>query len=713
MLNNQNCVLKIHYLKKSMTNNKPNIFQNSNLSQLSLATEYRTGDSDPVKDFYEPCLNNSNEYKRAVGFFRSSIFLIIGPAIVDFAKKNGIIHLVCSPSLTEEDVQSIIKGYETKGQYLERIILKEIDQLFVSDEAAYRTKILATLVAVGSLHIRLALRPEAQGNYHEKLGIFRDNEGNRVSFLGSANETWSGWHLRGNHEAIEVFCEWKGGSDAERVKHHDAYFERLWVGDVPGVEIVEFPEAAKKRLISESITNLENIDLDSFKSNYGKRIALPHQINAIKSWNASGKRGIFEHATGSGKTFAALLAIRDHIKKGYPALILVPSHLLLKQWEKEIKAELPDAALLIAGVGNNRWKQSGRLKGLTNKEPELGPRIILSTMQTAATDDFLQSICGGSHLMIVADEVHQIGSPYNSRIMAIDSGPRLGLSATPNRYNDSEGTNRIFEYFGFPIPPKITLNDAIKAGRLVEYEYYPHPVRLTKTESDSWKDFTNKIKFEIAKNQKDKNDKVLLTEKAKLLLIQRSRIAKKAFQKISLAAQVLKKHYEKGQRWLIYCEDSEHLNKIMEEIRKIGLSPFKYHSGMKGDRTATLAWFTSFGGILVSIKCLDEGVDIPSVSHAMILASSQNPRQFIQRRGRVLWKSPGKYIAIIHDAIVVPQNIDEEPEQLSLLKSEILRAIEFSKSSINRFGDAELRSIARKMDFDPELIGEDGIEEDE
>jgi len=696
-----------------MTKNMPKISINFGLSQLSFATEYRTGDSDPVKDFYEPCLRNSVEYRRAVGFFRSSIFLIIGQAIIDFAKNNGKIQLVCSPSLTEEDVQSIVKGYETKGQYLERIILKEIDQLFASDETSYRAKILATLIAVGSLDIRLALRPDAYGNYHEKLGIFKDIKGHRVSFLGSANETWNGWHLRGNHEAIEVFCEWKEGSDADRVEHHDSYFERLWTGSVPGIEIVEFPEAAKKRLISESIPNLESVDLDLLKINFGKRSPLIHQSNAIKSWNAQGQRGIFEHATGSGKTFTALLAIKDYIKKGYPALILVPSHLLLDQWEKEIKAELPNAALLVAGVGNNRWRSPGRLKGMSNKDPELGPRIILSTMQTAASDNFIQSLSQGNHLMVVADEVHQIGSPFNSRIMSISSGPRLGLSATPNRYNDPEGTSRIFEYFGPIILPKFTLTDAIKAGRLVEYEYHPHPVHLTISEADNWRELTKQVFFEISRNQKEKNIKIELTDKAKLLLIQRSRIAKKAFNKISLVTSVLHNNYEDGQRWLVYCEDSDQLNKVMEEIKSIGINPIEYHSGMKGDRTATLAWFTSFGGILVSIKCLDEGVDIPTVSHALILASSQNPRQFIQRRGRVLRKSPGKYVAVIHDAIVVPQNIADEPDKLSLLKSELLRAIEFSKSSINRFGDAELRSIAIKMGFDPDSIGNDGIEEDE
>jgi superfamily II DNA or RNA helicase len=150
----------------------------------------------------------------------------------------------------------------------------------------------------------------------------------------------------------------------------------------------------------------------------------------------------------------------------------------------------------------------------------------------------------------------------------------------------------------------------------------------------------------------------------------------------------------------------------MTEIRAIGHNPIEYHSSMEGNRAATLAWFRRYGGILVSIKCLDEGVDIPSVSHAIILASSQNPRQFIQRRGRVLRKSEGKLFATIHDAIVIPIGLEEEPEQGSLLKSEFLRAIEFSKSSLNKSAGAELREIAREVGFDPDEMIIDAIEED-
>jgi superfamily II DNA or RNA helicase len=151
---------------------------------------------------------------------------------------------------------------------------------------------------------------------------------------------------------------------------------------------------------------------------------------------------------------------------------------------------------------------------------------------------------------------------------------------------------------------------------------------------------------------------------------------------------------------------------VLNALREQGFSPMEYHTGMEGDRDATLSLFKVSGGVLVSIKCLDEGIDIPTVDHALILASSQNPRQFIQRRGRVLRKLPGKHLAVIHDAIVVPVNVDEEPEQVSLLKSEFLRAIKFADSAINRSASASLRQMAIDMGFDLESENRIGVEDE-
>ena len=221
------------------------------------------------------------------------------------------------------------------------------------------------------------------------------------------------------------------------------------------------------------------------------------------------------------------------------------------------------------------------------------------------------------------------------------------------------------------------------------------------------------IRTEMARQKEDDKGHKALRERAKMLLIKRSRIAKKAAKKVEIAREVVKKHYVEGEHWLIYCEDSNQLAAVRDALKDDGYSPIEYHSGMVADRHSTLDWFKTFGGLLVSIRCLDEGVDIPAISHALILASSQNPRQFIQRRGRVLRKSDGKHFAVIHDAIVLPVSLETEPDQTSLLKAEMLRSIEFASHAVNKMGAAELRDIATKLGFEPDVMIYSGIEEED
>ena len=621
--------------------------------------------------------------------------------------------MICSPELSEEDIDSIARGYARKIELVGKVLSQQIDALLASEETAFNTRVLATLVSVGALEIKVAVRTDKRGLYHEKIGVFSDGVDNAVSFKGSANETWSGWHRQGNFESIEVFCSWRGGLEAERVKKHAAHFDSLWAENDPDIEVFSFPEDAVVHLKKAAFDDLDAVGSRGIPAPDKRRTPLPHQRAAVDSWLSQGARGILEHATGSGKTFTALMAIRQHVERGNSVLVVVPSRLLLDQWASEIKDELPEAALLLAGGGNNTWRAPHRLKGMTGADTAHRGRIVLATMRTASMDAFREAVIDGDHLLLVADEVHQIGSPQNARIMRLDAGARLGLSATPVRYGDPEGTGRIFDYFGGVVPPPMTLVDAIEAGRLVPYEYFPHPLNLTLEEADEWRSYTEKIRRAVAWQKPNAAGVRSLSEQAKMLLIQRSRIAKKASAKVQLACTVVRKCFEKGQGWLVYCEDVDQLSRVLAALRQEGMDPVEYHSKMEGDRAATMSWFRSFGGILVSIRCLDEGVDIPDVSHALILASSQNPRQFIQRRGRVLRRAPGKSIAIVYDAIVVPVSVDDEPEQTSLLRSELVRAVEFAGHAVNKGAEAELRDIAIRMGFDPEGLFDAGVEEDE
>lgn len=683
------------------------------LSALDLKTEYRSLKEDPVREFYRPCLLNAISYKRAVGYFRSTVYDVIGTSFVEFARRGGRAELICSPELSEEDIDSIALGYARKSHIVGDRLFQQIEELLASEETAFNTRVLATLVSVGALEIKVAVRADRKGLYHEKIGVFTDGIGNAVSFKGSANETWSGWHLQGNFESIEVFCSWRGGLEAERVKKHKTHFDALWTEDDPDIEVFSFPAEAVAHLKNAAFKDLDAVDPNHIPPLEKRRTPLPHQDAAVRAWLAQGGRGIFEHATGSGKTFTALMVIRRHIESGKPALVVVPSRLLLDQWASEIKDEIPEAALLLAGGGNNAWRGPHRLKGMTGDDTAHGGRIVLATMQTASMDAFREAVTGGDHLLLVADEVHQIGSPQHARIMTLDTGCRLGLSATPVRYGDPDGTRQIFNYFGDVVQPPITLADAIEAGRLVPYEYYPHALNLTAEEADEWRNYTDKIRHEIARQKPNDAGIRPLSDKAKMLLIQRSRIAKKAAMKVRLACDVLKAHFEKGRSWLVYCEDAEQLSQVLDTLRQEGMDPVEYHSKMEGDREATMSWFRSFGGILVSIRCLDEGIDIPDVSHALILASSQNPRQFIQRRGRVLRRAPNKHLATIYDAIVAPVSADNEPEQINLLKSELARAIEFADHAINKGAGATLRDTAINIGIELDGVLDSGVEEDQ
>ncbi len=681
------------------------------LSTLPLDSHYRTGERDPVTGFYKPCLDASVTYDRAVGYFRSSIFAVIGQPFLDFARRGGKARFICSPSITEEDSKAIASGYLQREEAIERAITRDVDELLSDPASDHRAKLLATFIKFETLDIKVAIRNGGNGIYHEKIGIFADGNGHHVSFLGSANETWSAWHAEGNHESIEVFRSWLS-TDEIRVQSHRKIFDLLWKGETPGVDTIEFPEAQRRKILSVAAPGLDDPTGDTPRPmNSGRRRLMPHQAKAIELWENAGRRGVFEHATGSGKTFTAIEAIKKHLATGEPALVLVPSQLLHEQWKREILEEIPDASVLMAGSGHVKWKDRGRLRSQTS--PGLGMnRVVIATMQTASTDAFINGLYQGEHLLIVADEIHQIGSPKNSIALTIKTGASLGLSATPIRYGDPEGTQRIFTRFGPVIPPAITLQDAIAAGRLVNYEYFPHAVHLSDEESELWKKLTKQISFELAKSKK-KDNSTGLSDKAKMLLIQRSRIAKKARVKTGLATSVIKKEFNEGQSWLVYCEDSDQLNEMLLKLRAEGLRPLEYHSNMSGEKSDALNWFKKFGGVLVSIKCLDEGVDIPAVSHAFILASSQNPRQFIQRRGRVLRKSAEKNLAVIHDAIVVPIDPQSESEQISLLKAELIRALEFANSALNKGAGADLRRIALEMGIDPSPDGEAAIEEDQ
>jgi superfamily II DNA or RNA helicase len=693
------------------------------LADLALKRAYHKPEDDIAASFYLPAVAVSNAYDRAVGYFSSTIFLVAWPSLKAFVANGGKMRLICSPVLSDDDHAAMREGYSDRANADLAESLKASFAAMMTSEALMKPAVvLASLVAAGVIDCRVAWVGDTAGGrpkrlFHDKTGLLTDASGDRVAFKGSMNETWPGLAFDGNLESVDVFASWRDDGERARIADETDYFERLWTNTWPGVITQPLPESARAEIISAAdaakwpefiddicLTLEQAAGWSPEAGRPGGRAPRPHQVAALEAWTSRGRRGIFEHATGSGKTFTALCAMNDGFRRGDVPLVLVPSDLLLKQWETEIRGAFSEGGvqLLVCGGGHADWRADGRLRSWTRPtSPGSRPRAVLSTLQTASSPAFLGLVSQGAHLFMIADEVHRLGASGARQLFSLDTGARLGLSATPRRAGDPEGTQAILDYFEGIVPPPFTLMDAVAAGALTPYAYHAHPIRLEQGEQAKWLEVTEKIRRLSARAHGDGDGHPGLQARLKLLLIQRARIVKGACRKVDTAAAVLSHHFKPGQRWIVYCDDQGQLGQVKAAIIAAGIPDVhEYHSAMIGDRARTLDFFNERGGTVVSIRCLDEGVDIPAVSHALILASSRNPREFIQRRGRVLRRYPGKSLAHIHDVIVTPDQPADGEDLESMLTGELTRAIEFGSNAINPGCVADLKRMAAQFGLD-------------
>lgn len=682
------------------------------LRDIQFEADYNKEYVNVIDAFYSPCMKNSVLYERITGYFGSTIFYICWDSLRDFINNKGKMKIVCSPCLSDKDREAIVNGYELKTKSLiKNSVINEINEIFNGDKMTSSYKALTYLIANGFLEIKIAVPlndspEEIKKLFHDKAGLFSDGN-DFVGFRGGINETFNGWAQDGNMDSIDAFTSWEESKDAIRVNHIKEYFDLLWNKKAAKTLVYDFPNEAEE-IIKEKAKNydfeqlLKEIDEKRSKSYKWKpnknssRDLREHQVTALENWQKAGRKGIFEHATGSGKTFTAICAIRDSLLRKEVPLVLVPSRELLYQWKEEITKYLAgiEYSFLLCGDGNNQWKTEGLLKKITRNA--FSKRyIIIAIMATACNVDFISEINQGDHLFVVADEVHRMGSPERRCFFIVNSGPRLGLSATPRRFGDATGTKAIFDYFGDVVKPVVTLQDAINSGALTKYFYYPEVTELSSDEQEEYDALTSQINKIYAINGGD-GAKLDTNSHFKSLLLKRARILKNAVSKTELALKVIKENFRDGQKWIVYCDNTNQLKQVLILLKKNGYNSYEYYSSMEGDREETLRYFDTFGGIMVSIKCLDEGVDIPSTTHALILASSKNPREFIQRRGRILRTHTGKNLAYLYDAVILPKK--SETTYDSLLLNEFARAIQFGKGAENPTCIAKLENIA--IDFD-------------
>lgn len=707
-----------------------------NFSDMNIKSEYRSLSDNMVKDFYIPLLKNAVLYKRAVGFFSSSALIEISKGITGLVKNSGKILLIASPYLSDEDIEAINLGFELRNDVIERALRNS----FTPPKNIYEEKrlnLLANLIANGQLDIKIALTESNNriGIFHEKMGLIYDNHNNVVAFTGSMNETSTAFTQ--NYESIDVFCSWT--MDKERVFAKESAFNAMWKNCEPNIQVVEFPEVTKEIFQQYKTPNMDlQIDIEEFmqpKSSHmitykTKKVGpvIPddiqlhdYQQEAINEWQNKGFVGIFDMATGTGKTYTGLGAVArlyEYLDNNLAVFIVCPYQHLVEQWLEDIEKFNMKPIVGYSASSQKDWKKRLKDAVIAFNLGVIEHFCFISTNATYSSN-FVQSqvkkIKGNVVLMV--DEAHNFGAEYLSSTLNPTIPYRLALSATLERHGDEEGTQKLFDYFGEKCI-EYTLKKAIDSNQLTPYYYYPLVVSLTEDELDEYKRITAQV-FKCS--SRDKKGKLRLSEMGKMLLIKRARLVAAAQNKLVKLIEVMDKH-KNDSHMLIYCgaatlQDPGYVEGVIdaEEKRqidivadllgnKLDMRVSKFTSEEKPDEREELK--TAFAeGVhlqaLVAIRCLDEGVNIPSIKTAFILASSTNPKEYIQRRGRVLRKYPGKDHAVIYDFITLPVALES---MAGLTVSDIRTVRSLAQREITRMKD--FASIAENPSVADQLVND-------
>lgn len=692
----------------------------------TLKESYRTPDNI-VEDFYIPLLSNAKKYDRAVGFFSSSVLIELSKGLINLVKNGGKMRLITSPKLQEQDIQAMKEGYD-KREIVDKAIMREWKEPknYIEEE---RLNFLSHMIEDGYLDIKIAFK-KPFGLYHEKIGILTDADGNIVAFNGSLNESEQAISL--NFESIDAFTSWNENS---RTQIKINYFEETWSNLTESLEVIDFPLVALEKLqtykketynsnIDELEKNIYSSSTTSTDSNLDKssieqveaKINIPrlpfdklrdYQEKAILEWSKQNYRGIFDMATGTGKTYTGLGAVvnlYNYCKSDLAVIICCPFIHLVEQWVEDlIKFNIQP----IIGYGSStqkNWKtRLERAIECHNRKIENKKFFCFITTNATFSSDYVQRQISklDNKSLIMVDEAHYFGSQYIRKILPENFDYRLALSATIDRHGDSEGTAFLFEYFGDKCI-EYTLDMAIEAGMLTPYKYYPILVYLTPEELDNYKILSKKIaKFMAGSDHKH------IPEAAKPYLLKRAKLIAGAENKL-LALQEKIKDYKNDNHILVYCgattidnpnsDEKDSIRQIQAVCKMLGnelnmkVAQFTSQEDMK-ERKNIKKMFArgDMLQVLVAIKCLDEGFNIPEIETAFILASTTNPKEYIQRRGRVLRLSEGKEYAEIYDFITLPRPVEdtysltvyEQQYEQGLVKREFERMKEFNRLAIN------------------------------
>lgn len=675
---------------------------------LELGSTYNSSRNDLIEDFYIPVLSEAKSYDRVTGYFDSDSLVLAATGLKEFISNHGKMRLLCGTNLKEMDVEAVVNASEI-AEFISDNFLEDLDS--ISDEIYQNNvKLLAWMVDNDYLEIKIGIVKDEDGYHggilHEKTGILSDENDDILLFSGSNNETGAGWRSKGlgNIEKFKVFNSWE---DKKFISEDIESFEDDWNDLNKYLEVIDIPSAAKEGLVKRApdsfaeVMDLIVYESEKYKKSKDTRELREYQKDAISAWCENNNRGIFEMATGTGKTFTSLNCM-DYIFENNPSVLSVvacPYAHLAEQWGEDIKNYFDIPCYDIYSSSNSNWK-----KDLTSLIFKLNceiidKAIILTTHTTYSMDFFITQISElDIPLLLVVDEMHHVISKSYREGLLDSYNYRLGLSATPESKYDEENTNLVFDYFGgivydFGMSQAMTEFDDSGNTFLAPYDYFPKKVTLNSQELADFIELSKKIK-RLAPINKNKENKSF-----QMLLMKRSNIIKNAESKYGCLREILRS-YDDLDHLIVFCSPQQ-INHVLSILKEEGVSPVHRFTSNEGTKKSK-----QFGGLsqreflvekfdqgyyksLVAIKCLDEGVDVPSAEKVIIMASSNNPREYIQRRGRVLRRYENKDKAEIYDMAVIEYDSLGEPIN-DIVGNEKERLLDFIKFSTNTENCMEL-----------------------
>lgn len=695
--------------------------------KINLKSTYNSEEDSILKDFYIPVLEQAVSYNRAVGFFSATMLTYAAQGLSKFASNQGKMRLIIGHQVDDDEFEAIKNGENLKETYEKlNIEFGKIINNVSSDVFTCRLELLSWLVATNRLKIKFAIR--RKGMYHEKIGILKDEEGNKIVFQGSANESKMALLPDFNFESISVYPSWKEDVYKDYGLSYETRFERLWNNKSQQTVVVDIPSdiyiklASIYKPVAPPSATLELELFDELISNNKKGSLFPqlpkilgsstyqlkdHQKAALASWKVSDFNGIFALATGAGKTITALHAatqLANH-KKHLALVVAVPYQNLADQWCEVMELFSITAIRCYMSKSNWQLELSTAISdfNLNQTKPFLAIVVVNRTLSGETFQKEIQRI-KPDNLLFVGDECHHHSS--NNILKKLpDARFRIGLSATPWSSKEEEKKVVLTGYYG-GIVAEYSIADALEDGVLTPYQYFIHSFYLTDEETEEYQQLSTEIGKMIAirENGGSINDSVLTN-----LFMKRARLIGSADNKFEKLSEILKKS-KIEKHTLFYCGDGsvveERSDKELDglavrDIKRVASilhqqgwksSKFTADESLKERRNIIDNFKLGFIDAMVSIRVLDEGIDIPVCKQAFLLASSRNERQFIQRRGRILRKSVGKEFSVIHDFIVLPsEGVYLDDSLKSLVNSELDRVYEFAHVAMNK---KELYEIA-------------------